>query len=91
MDLPSAHARWCRTPYGLPMRTTVTTDDDELAGKIRAVDESLRKSFAALPVDDVVKEVERSMTELGLDLPEATLRDYAQHVSDRADFQLDLS
>lgn len=72
------------------MITTVRTDDAELADKIRAIDESLRKSFAALPVDDVVREVERSMTELGVDLPETTLRDYAQHVSDRADFVLEL-
>lgn len=70
------------------MHTTVETDDVQLADQIRAVDDSLRKSFAALPVDDVVREVERSMGELGLDLPEATLRDYAQHVSDRTDFVL---
>jgi len=70
------------------MHTTVTTDDAQLAEKMRAADESLRKSFAALPVDDVAREVERSLTELGVELPEATVREYAQHVSDRADYEL---
>ena len=70
------------------MHTTVTTDDAQLAEKMQAADESLRKSFAALPVDDVAREVERSLTELGVELPEATVREYAQHVSDRADYEL---
>lgn len=70
------------------MHTTVRTDDAELAGTIRGVDESLRKSFAAMPVDDVVVEVRRSMTEIGLDLPDETLREYAQHVCDRSDYEL---
>jgi hypothetical protein len=70
------------------MHTTVMTDDPRLADQIQAVDESLRKSFAAMPVDDVVREVERSMSELGVDLPDATVRDYAQHVADRADYEL---
>ncbi|MBD8606496.1 hypothetical protein IFT73_06485 [Aeromicrobium sp. CFBP 8757] len=70
------------------MHTTVTTDDAQLAEKMRAADASLRKSFAALPVDDVAREVERSLTELGVDLPEPTVREYAQHVSDRADYEL---
>ena len=76
--------------YGLWMHTTVTTDDAQLADRVRAADESLRKSFAALPVDDVVVEVERSLTELGVDLPESTDRGWAQHISDRADFELTL-
>lgn len=70
------------------MHTTVTTDDAELADRMQAADESLRKSFAALPVDDVVREVERSLTELGIDLPPETVREYARHVSDRADYEL---
>jgi hypothetical protein len=70
------------------MHTTVTTDDVQLADKIQAVDESLRKSFAAMPVDDVSREVRRSMDELGLDLSDETVREYAQHVSDRADYEL---
>jgi hypothetical protein len=70
------------------MHTTVTTDDAALADTLQAIDESLRKSFAAMPVDDVVVEVRRSMQEASVDLPEATLREYAQHVSDRADYVL---
>ena len=70
------------------MQTTVTTDDAHLAEKIRGIDESLRKSFAAMPVDDVEVEVRRSMSEIDLDLPDETLREYAQHVSDRADYEL---
>ncbi|KAA1376007.1 hypothetical protein [Aeromicrobium fastidiosum] len=72
------------------MHTTVTTDDAQLADRVRAADESLRKSFAALPVDDVVVEVERSLTELGIDLPASTVREWAQHISDRADYELTL-
>lgn len=73
------------------MQTSVTTDDAQLADRIRAADESLRKSFAALPVDDVVDQVERAATELGLDLPQAIVRDWARAVSDRADYLLVLS
>ena len=70
------------------MHTTVTTDDAALADTLQAIDESLRKSFAAMPVDDVVVEVRRSMDEASVELPEETLREYAQHVSDRADYVL---
>ena len=70
------------------MHTTVTTDDAELADTLQAIDESLRKSFAAMPVDDVVVEVRRSMDGTSVNLPEETLREYAQHVSDRADYVL---
>jgi hypothetical protein len=73
------------------MHTTVTTDDTQLADRMQAADASLRKSFAALPVDDVVVEVERSMTELGIDLPAATVREYAQRIADRADYELVLA
>ena len=76
--------------YGLWMHTTVTTDDAQLADRVGAADESLRKSFAAMPVDDVVVEVERSLTELGVDLPASTVREWAQRISDRADYALTL-
>ncbi|MFC5678849.1 hypothetical protein [Aeromicrobium endophyticum] len=70
------------------MHTTVTTDDAALADTLQAIDESLRKSFAAMPVDDVAVQVRRSMDEASVELPEATLREYAQHISDRADYVL---
>jgi hypothetical protein len=70
------------------MHTTVTTDDPALAETLQANDESLRKSFAAMPVDDVVVQVRRSLAESSVELPEATVREYAQHISDRADYEL---
>ncbi len=72
------------------MRTTVTSLSEAPEGisrQIVAADESLRKSFAGLPVDDIVPEVERSLTEIGIDVAEAQVRDYAQHISDRADYE----
>lgn len=59
----------------------------ETSQKVIAADESLRKSFAGLKVDDILPEVERSMNEMGIGLPDSTLRDYAQHISDRADYE----
>jgi hypothetical protein len=70
------------------MHTTVTTDDAALAETLQAIDESLRKSFAAMPVDDVAVQVRRSMDEASVALPDATVREYAQHISDRADYEL---
>ena len=55
--------------------------------KVIAADGSLRKRFAGLKVDDILPEVERSMNEMGIGLPDSTLRDYAQHISDRADYE----
>ena len=79
--------------YGRGMRTTVTTDDASLAQAARdleTADESLRKSFSGLDVTDVVPEVERSLSAIGIELPPDTVRAYAQHIADRADFQLTL-
>jgi hypothetical protein len=70
------------------MHTTVTTDDAALAETLQAIDESLRKSFAAMPVDDVAVQVRRSMDEASVELSDATVREYAQHISDRADYEL---
>ena len=70
------------------MRTTLTTDDRDLVDRFRVVDESLRKSFAALPVDDVVREVTRSMDDLAIDLTDDALRAYAQSIADRTDHEL---
>jgi hypothetical protein len=76
------------------MRTTVTTGPStdraatDVVHQLEAADESLRKSFSGLPVDDVVPEVERSLDEIGVALPAETVREYAQHICDRADYQL---
>jgi hypothetical protein len=75
------------------MRTTVKVDETstigapaEIVRQVEAADESLRKSFAGLPVEDVVPEVERSLTEIGIEVPTAQVREYAQHIVDRADY-----
>jgi hypothetical protein len=70
------------------MHTTVTTQDAALAETLRAIDESLRKSFAAMPVDDVAEQVRRSLAETSVELSDATVREYAQRISDRADYEL---
>lgn len=75
------------------METTVTIDDArpnaaETREKLLAADESLRKSFAGLPIDEVVPEIQRSLDEIGVSLPSSEVTAYAQHVSDRADHEL---
>lgn len=74
------------------MQTTVTIDGHELdeaqAADFRAADESLRKSYAGLDVGDILPEVERSLGELGAEVPQGTAREYAQHIADRADYEL---
>jgi hypothetical protein len=72
------------------MRTTVTGAPDELAHQVEAADESLRKSFSGLAVDDVVPEVQQSVTELGIDLDADGVRAWAQAICDRADHRLAL-
>lgn len=77
------------------MQTTVTIDGHELdearAADFRAADESLRKSYAGLDVGDIVPEVERSLGELGAEVPAGTVREYAQRIADRADYELVLA
>ncbi|VXB38977.1 hypothetical protein [Aeromicrobium sp. 9AM] len=72
------------------MRTTVTSLSEPPEGvsqQIVAADESLRKSFSGLPVEDILPEVERSLAEIGVEVPDTQVRDYAQHISDRADYE----
>lgn len=61
---------------------------DEIRAQVLAADESLRKSFAGLPIDEVVPEIERSLVEIGVDLSSAEVRVYAQRIADRADHKL---
>jgi hypothetical protein len=77
------------------MRTTVKIENETLSEvsedihqQVVAADESLRKSFAGLAVEDVIPEVERSLTEIGVQVPAAQVREYAQHIVDRADYEL---
>lgn len=88
MTARPAGATMTSAPYGLDMETVVRTEDTELAETIRLADASLRKTCAGLDVDEVAGEVARSMDALHIDLGEETLRDYAQHISDRADYEL---
>jgi len=77
------------------MRTTVRIESEalraesaELGRKLQAADESLRKSFAGLPLEEIVPEVERSLDEIGVGIPLADVRAWAQHISDRTDHEL---
>jgi hypothetical protein len=76
------------------MQTIVSSKGQPLTGeaeeKFRAADESLRQNYAGLDVEEFIPEIERSLGELDASVPEATVRDYAQHISDRADFELAL-
>ena len=77
------------------MRTTVRIESEALRAapadldrKIQAADESLRKSFAGLPLEEIVPEVERSLDEIGVEIPLSEVRAWAQHISDRTDHEL---
>lgn len=72
------------------MRTTVSGGSDEVVQQVEAADESLRKSFSGMDVDEILPEVRRSVTEIGLSLTDDEVRTWAQHISDRTDHQLTL-
>jgi hypothetical protein len=76
------------------MKTTVRIDNEalrsayeEVASAIELVDQSLRTSFSGLDLDAVVPEVSRSFSEIGLELSDAQLEDYARSISERRDFE----
>jgi hypothetical protein len=73
------------------MRTTVTGSSDDVVHQLEQADESLRKSFAGLGADVVEPEVRRSLSEIGIELPDAGVRDWAQSISDRTDHSIDLA
>ena len=70
------------------MTTTVTHDDPELVRSAQAADESLRQNYAGLDPEEFIPEVERSLKDLGFVLTPEQVRDYAQHISDRTDYEL---
>lgn len=72
------------------MKTTVTGPTDDVVQQAEAADESLRKSFSGLEVDEILPEVRRSVTEIGLSLTDDEVRAWAQSICDRADHQLTL-
>jgi hypothetical protein len=64
---------------------------EEMAGKIELVDQSLRESFSGFDVRSILPEVQRSMADVGVDLPESTLLEYAGAISERQDFEFVLA
>ena len=60
---------------------------EEAAGKIELVDQSLRESFSGFDVSSIRPEVQRSLADAGVDLPESTLLEYAGAISERQDFE----
>lgn len=64
---------------------------EEVAGKIELVDQSLRESFSGFDVRSILPEVQRSMADAGVDLPESTLLEYAGAISERQDFEFVLA
>lgn len=64
---------------------------EEVAGKIELVDQSLRKSFSGFDVRSILPEVQRSMADAGVDLPESALLEYAGAISERQDFEFVLA
>ncbi|MCW2771244.1 MAG: hypothetical protein JWR27_2677 [Aeromicrobium sp.] len=76
------------------MQAIVTSKGQPLTGeakeKFRAADESLRKNYAGLDIDEFIPEIERSLGELEVGVPAGIVREYAQHISDRADYELAL-
>lgn len=64
------------------------TPDAALRGKIEAVDQSLRQSFAGLDTDDVVPEIDRSFDQLDVSVSPADVAAYAVAIRDRVDFEL---
>ena len=64
---------------------------EEVAGKIELVDQSLRESFSGFDVRSILPEVQRSMADAGVDLPESALLEYAGAISERQDFEFALA
>jgi hypothetical protein len=60
---------------------------EEVAGKIELVDQSLRENFSGFDVRSILPEVQQSMADAGVDLPESTLLEYAGAISERQDFE----
>ncbi len=72
------------------MQAKVTFNDDsfkELADDIELVDRTLRQSFSGLEVEAIKKEAGRSLSAVGMDLPDDQLTEYARSIREREDFE----
>jgi hypothetical protein len=76
------------------MRATVRINNEairaeleEVAGRIELVDQSLRENFSGFDVRSILPEVQQSMADVGVDIPESTLLEYAGAISERQDFE----
>lgn len=70
------------------METIVRGADRRLVELVTLADKSLRTSFAGLDVDQIVPEIQSSLTALQITLDAVTIREYAEHIRDRASFEL---
>ena len=64
---------------------------DEIAAKIQQVDEALRATpLRDHPVDDIKKQAKAALANIGLELPDEKLTEYAQSISDGEDYGFQL-
>jgi hypothetical protein len=66
------------------------TVEPELRHALRAIDQSLRQSFAGLDHATVVEEVRRSFAQVDATIGDDDVAAYATAIRDRADFVLSL-
>ena len=59
----------------------------ELASNIELADQSLREKHSGLDVEAVIPEARRSLADVGLELSDTQLREYALSISERRDFE----
>ena len=63
----------------------------EIAGKITTVDADLRaKPLLGQPVDEIKEKAATALGNIGVELPDEKLTEYAQSISDGNDFKFEL-
>lgn len=62
----------------------------EIAGKIERLDTELRANYAGKPVDEILDPITQAVTRLGIQTNSQDLRDYADAVSKRLPFSINL-
>jgi hypothetical protein len=66
---------------------TIRDELEAVAGRIELVDQSLRENFSGFDVRSILPEVQQSMADAGVHLPDSTLLEYAGAISERQDFE----
>jgi hypothetical protein len=59
----------------------------EVAGKIELIDQSLRENLSGFAVEAVVPEAKRSFSDIGIELTEEQVHEYARSIAERRDFE----